>query len=238
MEYRLIRNDELYHYGVPGMRWGHRKAQPTSLAGTGHRAMAGVYGINQRFYNRTGNKTMASMNAQARNQALKKAAAADIKKQQKVNSPEYQAKVARAKKAVKVGAVIGATALATYGGYKMHKLYGTATNSLASKSLERGRERYEYAMKLHESSLGLKSVAKQHSGEMSSYLRNLADSSNPAIVNALKESADASRKGLDRSFSRSEVAKEMLDITRKQSAARKGVRLAERQARRRLRNGY
>lgn len=79
MEYRIVHLDELYHYGVPGMRWGHRKG-PVSLAGTGHRAMAGVYGINQRFYNRTGNKTLASMNANARNQALKKAAAADAAK--------------------------------------------------------------------------------------------------------------------------------------------------------------
>lgn len=118
MEYRIIREDELYHYGVPGMRWGHRKAQ-TSLAGTGHRALAGVYGMNQRFYNKTGNRTAASINAQARNQQLKKAQAADIKRQQKVNSPEYQARVAMAKKAAKVGATVGAATLAAYGGYKL-----------------------------------------------------------------------------------------------------------------------
>lgn len=85
MNYRIIYNDELYHYGVPGMRWGHRKG-PTSLAGTGHRALAGVYGINQRFYNRTGNKTLASMNAAARNQQLKKAAASDRAKASKAKT--------------------------------------------------------------------------------------------------------------------------------------------------------
>lgn len=77
------------------MRWGHRKG-PTSLAGTGHRALAGVYGINQKFYSRTGNKTLASMNATARNQQLKKAAAADAAKAKGARG----AKVAKAKSAV------------------------------------------------------------------------------------------------------------------------------------------
>ena len=75
------------------MKWGHRKG-PTSLAGTGHRAMAGVYGLNQRFYSRTGNKTLASMNAQARNQSLKKAEAADRAKASKTKA-KTGAKIAK-----------------------------------------------------------------------------------------------------------------------------------------------
>ena len=30
-DYRIIHDDELMHYGVPGMRWGHRKAQITNV---------------------------------------------------------------------------------------------------------------------------------------------------------------------------------------------------------------
>lgn len=30
--YRIIRSDELYHFGVPGMRWGHRKISASGAA--------------------------------------------------------------------------------------------------------------------------------------------------------------------------------------------------------------
>ena len=61
-DYIIIHNDELMHYGVPGMRWGHRK---------------NVYDINANYYNKRAdklakaanrNRTMAGMNAHAANQ--------------------------------------------------------------------------------------------------------------------------------------------------------------------------
>jgi hypothetical protein len=54
MEYRLVRNDELYHYGVPGMRWGHRKAVPDSYTSSKARYKAAKRAFNRshsRAYN-------------------------------------------------------------------------------------------------------------------------------------------------------------------------------------------
>lgn len=68
-------NEEyLMHYGVKGMKWGKRKAQPFSVKATGHRVAAKVYDINEKFYSKNNrNKTMASMNRSAKNASLKKA---------------------------------------------------------------------------------------------------------------------------------------------------------------------
>ena len=84
MNYKIKYSDELYHHGVKGMKWGVRKQR--SVVGGLHRGLAGVYGTNERFYRKTGNKTLASMNAQARAQQLKKAEAADARKQQKIEN--------------------------------------------------------------------------------------------------------------------------------------------------------
>ena len=94
MEYMFV-NNELYHHGIKGQRWGIRRWQNEdgtfneagkkryfnssgSLSGNAHRALAKVYDINDKFYSKNGrNKTLASMNAAARTVQLKKAELAD-----------------------------------------------------------------------------------------------------------------------------------------------------------------
>ena len=132
-------SSELSHHGVKGMKWGVRKQRP-SFGGRMHRLAAANYGLNERFYRRTGNKALASMNAQAKNQQLKKASLSDQRKQAKVNDKEHQARVAKAKRAAKIGAGVAIGVLAAYGGYKVYKLQGKAVDSLAQKSMNAGRQ--------------------------------------------------------------------------------------------------
>lgn len=230
MEYRLIRSDELYHYGVPGMKWGHRKG-PTSLSGTGHRAMAGIYGMNQRFYNKTGNKALASMNAQARNRSLKKAADADAAKAN-VSSEQRRARV---KKAAKVGAAVAVTALAAYGGYKAYKLHGEATTSLGKKYSKLSKDYMDLAQMHRDTawSQGQQAdkykllagyVRKNEPGNKAEYniytkaskdLAQIAKESHATADKRLDEAMRYSIKAQNKDFGKKEVAREMVDIAKK-----------------------
>lgn len=102
--YEILREDDLMHHGIKGQKWGIRRFQNEdgtwtgagkkrygdmegSAGGAARRALAKVYGINEKFYSKHGNKTMASMNAAAKNEQLKKAEEADRRK--KENGPSF-----------------------------------------------------------------------------------------------------------------------------------------------------
>ena len=80
-------DSELYHYGVPGMKWGQRKARPVST-GVGPRR-----GASQQ------QTTSSPASSKAQSQARK----------------------AKVKKALTIGAAVAGTALAAYGAYKLNK---------------------------------------------------------------------------------------------------------------------
>lgn len=111
-------NNELYHYGIPGMKWGHRKN--TS------------YNIEKQWYNDIKNakksrkdrdKKYAITSKQKYKSDIKKANSNYSTKMKKYkNSEEYKNREAKKKKIVKTGAKIAAGALAAYGAYKLSKV--------------------------------------------------------------------------------------------------------------------
>lgn len=109
-----MNNDELYHHGVKGMKWGHRKKYnkpgESGLVGAGRAAKAAA--------SRTGRS------AQAKVQQIK----------QKLSTPEAKAKM---KKAAIVGAAVAGTALAVYGGYKFNKYVKSESTKI---NIQNGRK--------------------------------------------------------------------------------------------------
>lgn len=128
--------DYLMHYGVKGMKWGHRKRYYDSSGNLNARGIKkyAKKGYSQDSYN--SNKTRAGkiydkvtnahkhagdmmydMSSQKVNKARAEKYVADQQaKKEAANTPE--AKAARRKKALKVGAAVAGTALAAYGAYK------------------------------------------------------------------------------------------------------------------------
>ena len=161
MELYLIpaeRADELYHYGVKGMRWGHRKKYYNADGSLNRLGQARQnYKTANKAYNKSYdnayNKSIGAyspikkhrQNAQKRwedvyekGQARDKAKKAyKAEKQAYKNSPEGKAAAEKRKKAIKAGAAVAGTALAAYGAYKASKWI---KNKHVELSVERGRK--------------------------------------------------------------------------------------------------
>lgn len=155
--YSFIRESDLTHHGIKGQKWGQRRfqnddgtwteagkarygddggGQSRSFRGNVNRALAKVYGVNEKYYSKHGNKVMANANKSAKEAQLKKAEEADKAK----NTPEAKARAEKMKKAAKIGAVVAGTALAAYGVYKLNdalnKNVSANYKQLASKELD------------------------------------------------------------------------------------------------------
>lgn len=140
--YTFVRESDLMHHGIKGQRWGQRRFQNEdgtwtlagkqrygagsdygmrgSASGAGHRALAKVYDVNQRYYSKRDGaraKMMANANAQARAQQLKKAELADQRKRE--NGPSF------ADKAANVVVTKANKAVAKKGGRRINADYDT-----------------------------------------------------------------------------------------------------------------
>lgn len=143
--YELIRESDLTHHGIKGQKWGQRRfqnedgtwtaagkerygddggGQSRSFRGNVNRALAKVYGVNEKYYSKHGNKVMANANKSAKEAQLKKAEEADKAK----NTPEAKARAEKLKKAAKIGAAVAGTALVAYGAYKLNKVLNDNTS--------------------------------------------------------------------------------------------------------------
>lgn len=120
-----MNENELYHFGVKGMKWGVRRNR-SNLGENGSfrtRRLQRAVNANNRdvksLKSAGYNKEAAAVKAVGdKNRAkLAKSQARDAAR----NTPEAKARKEKLKKAAKVGAAVAGTALAAYGAYKVSK---------------------------------------------------------------------------------------------------------------------
>ena len=149
---------ELYHYGVKGMKWGHRKKYYNSDGSLNKLGQARQnYKTAKKEYNRSFdkayNKAVAAYSpfkkhrqantARWEDVANKAEASRNAKAEYKQAKKEYKEShpmTDRQKTALKVGAAAAGTALAAYGAYKAHQFI-REKNTLIH--IERGRKQVD-----------------------------------------------------------------------------------------------
>ena len=122
--------NELYHFGVKGMKWGVRRNRSSFVSTSGPKRLPGTYAsdgngwtakakrlpgaiVKKDGYDKSRTpKGVASLTSKTSGKSKQKTAA---------NTPEAQARKEKLKKAAKVGAAVAGTALAAYGAYKVSK---------------------------------------------------------------------------------------------------------------------
>ena len=134
-----MNENELYHFGVKGMKWGVRRNR-SNLGGNGSfrtRRLQRVVNANNRdvksLKSAGYNKEAAAVKAVGdKNRAkLAKSQSRDAAR----NTPEAKAaRKEKLKKAAKVGAAVAGTALAAYGAYKVSKVISNKKQMQAAEA--------------------------------------------------------------------------------------------------------
>ena len=132
-QYNYCDPNELYHHGVLGMKWGHRKA--VSVSAIANRGLAANARGAAKVYGKLGNKALSSAERSEAAKYSKRAdsaqAAADAKKANKKPMSD------KTKRALKIGAAAAGTALAAYGAYKVSKIVKGKAVSMGQVHAER-----------------------------------------------------------------------------------------------------
>ena len=120
-----MNDNELMHYGVPGMKWGKRKVRPNALQRLGYRqANSGFGKIGVAAGRKISiNKSRKQENTPGTN-----------KNQKEQTNMTAEQKAARRKKAIKVGAAVVGTALAAYGTYKVSNYLKSQAGQKATRA--------------------------------------------------------------------------------------------------------